>query len=253
MTPEERQLVTGLFDRMRSYSVPEKDAEAEALISERVRAVPDSPYMLVQSVLVQEQALEQADSRIKALEEQVRTLESQQRPAGTGSFLGGLFGSRPAAEASRGPSVPVVGSRATPPVYAGGQPAQSGPFGTQPPPPAQPGVLPGQAAATGGGGFLRTAMATATGVAGGILVAGAIRNLMTPAHAAEATPSAAGATPNVTGSGEAQPAAASASSGETATPEPAHHEEPAHEEPAHADAAEEDSGWFGDGADDLDF
>src|SRR5215813_8114409 len=129
MTPEERQLVTGLFDRMRSYSVPEKDAEAEALISERVRAVPDSPYMLVQSVLVQEQALEQADNRIKALEEQVRTLESQQRPAaGTGSFLGGLFGSRPAAEPSRSPSVPLVGSRATPPVYAGGQPAQQGVF-----------------------------------------------------------------------------------------------------------------------------
>jgi uncharacterized protein len=249
MTPEERQLVTGLFDRMRNYSLTETDAEAEALIHERVRAVPDAPYMLVQSVLVQEQALEQAESRIKALEEQVRALESQQRPAGTGSFLGGLFGSRPAAESSRGPSVPLVGSRATPPVYAGGQPAQPGPFGAQPPPPAQPGVFPGQAAASGGGGFLRTAMATATGVAGGMLVAGAIRNLMTPAHAADATPSAAGATPNVTGSGEAHPAAASASAGETATPEPAH-EEPAHVEPAHA--AEEDSGWFGDGGDDFD-
>ena len=120
MTPEERQLVTGLFDRMRNYSLPEKDGEAEALINERVRALPDAPYMLVQSVLVQEQALQEADSRIKALEEQVRALEAPQRPTGSGNFLGGLFGSRPPAEPARGPSVPVIGARATPSTYAGG-------------------------------------------------------------------------------------------------------------------------------------
>ena len=58
MTPEERQLIAGLFDRMRSYGAPEKDREAEALINQSVRANPDAPYMLVQSVLVQEQALQ---------------------------------------------------------------------------------------------------------------------------------------------------------------------------------------------------
>ncbi len=73
MTPEERQMITGLFDRMRSYGTPEKDREAETLINEAVRSTPDAAYMLVQSVLVQEHALQEAGNRIKDLEEQVRS------------------------------------------------------------------------------------------------------------------------------------------------------------------------------------
>ena len=41
MTPEERQLITGLFDRMRSHGAPEKEREADALIAREVRANPD--------------------------------------------------------------------------------------------------------------------------------------------------------------------------------------------------------------------
>ena len=52
MTPEERQLITSLFDRLRSFGRPEKDKQAEALISQSVRAIPDVPYMLVQSTQV---------------------------------------------------------------------------------------------------------------------------------------------------------------------------------------------------------
>ena len=106
MTPEERQLITGLFDRMRGFALTGKDGEAEALIKQQVGSLPDAPYMLVQSVLVQEHALQQADSRIKELEEQVRALEEapQRAPApGAGSFLGGLFGSRAAPEPDRQP------------------------------------------------------------------------------------------------------------------------------------------------------
>jgi hypothetical protein len=225
MTPEERQLIAGLFDRMRNYSLPEKDGEAEVLINEQVRTVPDASYMLVQSVLVQEQALQEAGSRIAALEEQVRRLENaQQRPSGTGSFLGGLFGSRPAAEPARGPSVPVIGARATPPVYAGGQPGQPG---TQP---------PAQAAASGGGGFLRTAMATAAGVAGGMLIAGAIRDLISPAHA-----NPTNATPDAAGSGTAHDT--STATGDAARTEPA---------PATQEVVDEDSSWFGGDGGDFD-
>ncbi len=237
MTPEERQLVTGLFDRMRNYTLPEKDGEAEALINESVRAVPDASYMLVQSVLVQEQALVEADSRIKALEEQVRSLEAQQRPSGAGSFLGGLFGSRSAAEPTRGPSVPVVGARATPSVYSGGQPGQPGPQGQAAPWQSAP--PPGQAAQAGGGGFLRSAMATAAGVAGGMLIAGAIQNLINPAHANSGHTNT---TPNTQGSGETQPASASA--GDTSRTETA--------PDSSTQVVDEDSGWFGDGGGDFD-
>jgi hypothetical protein len=193
MTPEERQLITGLFDRMRGYALPEKDGEAEGLINAQMTGLRDAPYMLVQSVLVQEHALQQADARITELEERVRDLESagQQRPAGTGSFLGGLFGGGrpPAAEPARGPSVPVVGARATPSVYDG-RPASAA---WQQPPPAQPGGPFAQGPQPSGGGFLQSAMSTAAGVAGGVLVAGAISNML-GGHSARAGTAASGRT-----------------------------------------------------------
>jgi uncharacterized protein len=178
MTPDERQLITGLFDRMRGYDLPQKDREAEALINQSVRATPDAPYMLVQSVLVQEQALEAANARVQELEARVRELEGPPQPQQSGgSFLGGLFGAaRPDTERRTG-SVPAIGSR------AGGQPS------TQTPRP-QPWPEPQQQAASGGGGggFMRSAMTTAAGVAGGMLLAEGIRNML-GGGSAHATPS----------------------------------------------------------------
>ncbi len=183
MTPEERQLITGLFDRMRGYSLTDKDAEAETLIGQQVAGLRDAPYMLVQSVLVQEHALQQAEARIRELEDEVRELQrvaKPQQPVGSGSFLGGLFGSRPAAEPARGDtaSVPAIGSRATPSVYDSRQSWTPPPGSGQQGPGQQPGGPFAQAAQPGGGGFLRSAMATAAGVAGGMLVAGAIGNML---------------------------------------------------------------------------
>jgi hypothetical protein len=172
MTPEERQLITGLFDRMRNFGSVEKDRDAESLINERVRAMPDAPYMLVQSVLVQEQALQQAEARIRDLEDDLRELESSQTraPAAGGGFLGGLFGGgRPAAQPSN-TSVPPIGSRAMDAPPAGrDRPGPGGPFA---------GAYEAGPQAPARGGFMQSAMATAAGVAGGMLAAGAIRDLM---------------------------------------------------------------------------
>jgi uncharacterized protein len=167
MTPEERQLITDLFERMRSYDAPEKDRDAERLISQSVRANPDAPYLLVQSVLVQEQALQQANDHIQDLEQRLREYEGPPaRSQGSGSFLGARGGERDA----RGSSVPQIGGRATPSPYAQGG---SSPWSQQQapgaPPPAQGG---------GGGGFMRTALSAAAGVAGGMLLADGIRNMM---------------------------------------------------------------------------
>ena len=102
MNADERQLITGLFERMRSYGAPEKDREAEALINQLMRANPDATYMLVQSVLVQEQALEAANNRVQELEEQLRSMEEGDRPrsARSGGFLGGFWGGRGGAGAA---------------------------------------------------------------------------------------------------------------------------------------------------------
>ena len=95
MTPEEQQAITGLFDRMRDFSAPEKDREAEALINQCVRTFPDASYMLVQSTLTQEHALEAGNYRLQELEERARILEEKlQRPSGSGSFLGRMFAGR---------------------------------------------------------------------------------------------------------------------------------------------------------------
>jgi hypothetical protein len=183
MTPEERQLITGLFDRMRSYGSPEKDREAETIINQSMRAMPDAPYILVQSVLVQEHALQEAGNRIRELEEQVQSLQGagQARAPGSGSFLGGSpAGGRATLEpsASRAtlePSasnVPQIGPRAAPSTYDERRPW------SQSQPPQQPDPAPAAA-----GGFLRSAMTTAAGVAGGMLAGGAIRDMLGGGHA----------------------------------------------------------------------
>src|SRR5262249_50735689 len=153
MTPEERQLITGLFERMRGFGPPDKDRDAEYLINQQLRALPDSTYMLVQSVLVQEQALENAQSRIQELEDQLREREGGEPPGKPGGFLGGYWGSRreEGRPESRQASVPQVGPR--PPAYEDRPWSQ--PPGGQPPPPAPH-----------SGGFMRSALSTAAGVAG---------------------------------------------------------------------------------------
>lgn len=186
MTPEERSLIDGLFDRIKSAAGQPRDADAEALIARRVQEAPYAPYALAQTVLVQDHALQQALARIQELEEQARrTAEPQPQPT---SFLGGLFGG-----GARGTSVPTTGNRAMPlpqqgsgytsPGYGAPAGGYSSPgYGQQPNAP-----YPQQAAGPwggqprggfGGGGFLQGALTTAAGVAGGALLFQGINHLM---------------------------------------------------------------------------
>jgi hypothetical protein len=173
MSPEERQLLTGLFDRTRNAAATPRDPEAEALISEQVRTQPFAPYLLAQAVLVQEQALTAANEKLQAQEARLQELEQQAgrgapaAPAGSGflSGLGSLFGA--GAPPPRGPA-PGAWQQ---------QPPQG--FGQQNYPPPQ-GFSPGpwgQAAPPQGGGFLKGALGAAAGVAGGVLLADSIRGL----------------------------------------------------------------------------
>src|ERR1700719_4605400 len=82
MTPEESNLITGLFDRLRQASSQPKDAEADQLIRSKIAETPLAPYLLVQSVLVLQQAVSNAQSRIAALEKQVA--EANAAPAQQG-------------------------------------------------------------------------------------------------------------------------------------------------------------------------
>jgi hypothetical protein len=170
MTPEERNLISGLFDRLGQASSQGKDAEADQLIRSKVAEIPAAPYMLVQSLLVMQQAVANAQTRISALEKQVAEREAapSTQPPG-GSFLAGvasLFGGgQPHGQPQRATTPPPPPPAPVQPM----QPAQPQAYG-YPPPVPQP--------AARGGGFLQGALTTAAGVAGGALLFQGIEGLL---------------------------------------------------------------------------
>ena len=80
MTPEERQMLGGLFQRVNSAAATQRDPEAESFINDAVRAAPHSPYVLAQTVLVQQQALEAAANRISMVRPKFPSM-SQRSPS----------------------------------------------------------------------------------------------------------------------------------------------------------------------------
>jgi hypothetical protein len=115
MTPEERNLVTDLFDRLAEVEDTERDPEAERAISDGLRRAPNAIYVLVQTALVQDEALKRADARIRDLEAQLGM--EPQRPR-SGSFLSSmreaLTGRRVSAPADRPGDAPMVAPAAHP-------------------------------------------------------------------------------------------------------------------------------------------
>ncbi len=179
MTPEERQMLADLFQRVSTTGTAPRDAQAEAFINDAVRALPYAPYVLAQTVLVQQHALEAATQRISELEAQARQAPAQ--PAQETSFLGSLgrnlFGGGAAPAPQLRSSNPYDASAyqrsagpAPSPAYAPQQPSAYAP---QP----QPGPW-GAPAAPAGGGFLSGALHTAAGVAGGMMLANAVEGLL---------------------------------------------------------------------------
>src|ERR1700751_5411972 len=89
MTPEERNLVSELFDRLATLEDAPRDPDAERLIRDGLRQAPNAPYALVQTVLVQDEALKRANARIQELEKQIEGGAAETAPRDT-SFLGGM-------------------------------------------------------------------------------------------------------------------------------------------------------------------
>jgi len=173
MTPQESELVTELFDRLSQLETTPRDLEAERLIADGTRRAPHAVYALVQTTLLQDEALKRANARIEELQAQVD--EPPQPDQRQGSFLDSMRtafgGSEP-----RG-SVPSVRAQSGSPPNAPppGYPSQN--FQSQPPyPPPMPGYAGGPAFGSGGS-FLGTAASTAAGVIGGSLLLDGIRSM----------------------------------------------------------------------------
>ena len=184
MNPQERQLVDDLFDRLSKVENAPRDPDAVAAIAEGLRKAPNAVYALVQTVLLQDEALKRAHDRIQELE----AAGAGEQPQ-SGGFLDSMretiFGQNPPRGSVPNVPPPQASSR---PVWNSGQVMQQAqppgqyaqaPYG-QPaygqPPYGQPG---GFQSPFGGGGssFLGTAAATAAGVVGGSLLLNSIRGM----------------------------------------------------------------------------
>jgi hypothetical protein len=163
MTPQERDLIASLLSRLQQAGNPAKDPEADALIRQGMSQLPDAPYLLVQTVLIQDMALAEAHRRVEELERQT----AAPPPAQPSSFLSGARGSVPSA----GPWVQAV------------QPAPApapSPWRAAGPAPAAAPIVGPLAAPGATSGFLRQAATTAAGIAGGALLFQGISSLFGP-------------------------------------------------------------------------
>ena len=170
MTPQEQELVNELFDRLAKLESNPRDPDADRLIADGLRRAPHAVYALVQTALVQDEALKRANARIEELQAQVGG-EEQQR---SGGFLDSVRDAVLGRSEPRG-SVPSVHSQAP------SSPTTAPPDRRQPeypPYPTGPGLAPGMGPAFGSGGsFLGTAASTAAGVIGGGLLLNSIRSM----------------------------------------------------------------------------
>jgi uncharacterized protein len=187
MTPQEQQLVADLFDRLASLEGQRRDPDAERLIREGLGRAPNSVYALVQSVLVQDEALKRANGRIEELERAIAApaesgggfLDSMrnaimgrdQPRASVPSVRAGGMGSSGAWGSGPGASQPQGAPQAAPQGYPQGYPQQQGGY------PMGAGPMGG-----GGSSFLGTAAATVAGVVGGAMLLDGIRSMMGSHH-----------------------------------------------------------------------
>jgi hypothetical protein len=155
MDRNERDIIDDLFERLSKAEAQAepRDPDAEALIARHVARQPAAPYYMAQAIVVQQEALGRAQSRIQELERKLAERRS-------GGFLSGLFGGEEASTSA----APARGEQSPGGFARYRQPAA--------------------------GGFLAGAMQTALGVAGGFLIADAITGLLAPDQAAAAAPEA---------------------------------------------------------------
>ena len=177
MTPQEEQLLNALVERVNQTQLQEKDPDAEALLNRSLGPNPDALYILAQTVLVQNIALDQARAQVTQLQQQVQQAQQTRQPAHATSFLGGLLGRRePESAPSQGSQEFVSGSRS-------GQYQPVPPYAQVAPPPQQyaqtqvpqPQYIPVPAEQPS---FLRGATQTAAGVAAGALAFEGVESIL---------------------------------------------------------------------------
>lgn len=187
MTPQERKLLDELFDRLASLENDARDPGAVDAINEGLKRAPNALYPLVQTALVQDEALKRAAARIHELEQEldIEPGEPVQQPGFLDNMRDALIGRR-----EPHGSVPSVrpGGAAAPNSPWGNMGGQNsgGQSNAYAAPPQAQGSYGYGSPSGGGSSFLGTAAATAAGVVGGALLMNSFRGMFGNAHAAQA-------------------------------------------------------------------
>ena len=153
-------MIGGLIDRVQKTQLAEKDMDAEQMLQQGLGRNPDAIYILAQTVLVQQYALDQAQAQLTQARAQIGQMQQHPEPKHATSFLGSLLGRN---EDSAPPP---------PPPQQQGYP-QYAPVPDYSSPPQY-----GRPMGMGGGGFLQGALQTAAGVAAGALAFQGVESLM---------------------------------------------------------------------------
>src|ERR1700730_10522252 len=132
MTPHGQAFISEVFDRLARLENNPRDAEAERAIADGLRRAPHAVYALVQTALVQDEALRRANARIEELQAQGGGQEQQRG----GSFLDSMRDAVLGRTESHG-SAPSAPSYRPQPQYA--PQAPSYPTGQSPAPGMGPG------------------------------------------------------------------------------------------------------------------
>jgi uncharacterized protein len=184
MTPQELKLLDELFDRLASLESAPRDPDAVRAINEGLKLAPNALYPLVQTALVQDEALKQADARIRELEAELGIGQPQQPQQG--GFLDNmrdtLTGRREPDQRGSVPSVrPGAASGAPQSPWRNTTGMQGDGYRQEPgyaaAPQQAPSMSQGGMPGAGGGSFLGTAAATAAGVVGGALLMNSFRGM----------------------------------------------------------------------------
>jgi hypothetical protein len=185
MNSQERQVIDDIFRRLEQAASQPRDPEAERFIAEKLRQQPYAPYAMAQLIYVQEEAIKSLNQQLEETRAQAERGREQE-----GGFLSSIFGGGSRREpAPERPAGSPWGGQAGAAGY--GQPnpgyGQAGGYGGAPQPGpwgggGQPGMAGGMQPQAAGGGFLRGALTTAAGVAGGMVAGNALMNAFGGGH-----------------------------------------------------------------------
>ncbi|WP_422667130.1 DUF2076 domain-containing protein [Buchnera aphidicola] len=92
MQDKEKKLIENLFNRLKTTELNSspRDEEADILIKNLVKNQPSSSYYMIQTILIQETAIQKMNAKIEELKDQILKIESKnniKKP----SFLSGFF------------------------------------------------------------------------------------------------------------------------------------------------------------------